>query len=73
VTAVPTFHIDDLDLFIKQKIWQKMVDSVHDHIVSVVNSVLGKKIPNFINRKLSELNAAVDNEGPNTFVTEIIS
>jgi hypothetical protein len=58
VSAVPTFHIENLDLLIKQKIWQKMVNGVHGHIVSTVNSKLGKKIPNFINKKLEELNAA---------------
>lgn len=70
---MPTIQVDDVQVKIKQKIWQSMFNTWHRTIVKTVNGVLGKQVPDFINRQLHKLNAAVDNEDANTFVTGFIN
>lgn len=73
VSGMSAFHIDDFSIKMGQRVWQVLIDSQHDLLLSMVNLFLYNFVPAIINHKVTQFNTLVANEGPNTFVTNIIS
>lgn len=67
------FHIDDFSLTMGQWVWQKLVNLNHALLLSLANTFLQHGVPAMIGMKVSHFNNLVANEGPMTFMTNILS
>lgn len=68
---VSSVHIDDLQITMKQWVWQKLINAAHSTIVSTVNKALAF-VPKFLDKKVAELNAKVATQSVDTWITHLV-
>jgi hypothetical protein len=55
-----------------QSIWQKLIDSNHDSLLSMINTILGVHIPKAVNYFVRKFNKKIANENEMSFMTTIL-
>ncbi len=66
------FHIQDFNIKMKESIWNMMLIKSHDYLLTTINLVLNRFVPNRIQRKVVAYNNKIAHGGPMTFVNYAI-
>lgn len=66
-----SFSLGDLDITIKQKLWQKIINMAHSTISKAANKFLATFIPTFLQVTIDEFNTMLLSDDPMTFETPI--